>query len=144
MTWSVLPHRQGQQGENFACDAWLRHRRTQQQSDEPPQHAITIGDDATDQRHAAIVDHGDVVFRLGTEIETHRQLHVERLLLAPTLAPRLGDACGITILPGFTYHAPTLFSVNSMTENLIVFAHGKESGPWGIKIKHKPKKAEKT
>src|SRR3546814_4093631 len=38
--------------------------------------------------------------------------------------------------------APTLFSVNSMTENLIVFAHGKESGPWGIKIKHLAKTAE--
>src|SRR3546814_8342799 len=116
MALSVLPHRQGQQGENFACDAWLRHRRTQQQIDETTQHAITIGDDATDQRHAAIVDHGDVVFRLGTEIETHRQLHVERLLLAPTLAPRLGDACGITILPGFTYHAPTLRSEEHTSE----------------------------
>src|SRR3546814_17824291 len=29
-----------------------------------------------------------------------------------------------------------------MTENLIVFAHGKESGPWGIKIKHLAKTAE--
>src|SRR3546814_2972406 len=56
--------------------------------------------------------------------------------------PIFGDSCGITILPCFTYHAPTLFSVNSMTENLIVFAHGKESGPWGIKIKHLAKTAE--
>src|SRR3546814_3177871 len=56
MALSVLPHRQGQQGENFACDAWLRHRRTQQQIDETTQHAITIGDDATDQRHAAMPD----------------------------------------------------------------------------------------
>lgn len=28
-----------------------------------------------------------------------------------------------------------------MTENLIVFAHGKESGPWGIKITHLAKTA---
>ena len=30
-----------------------------------------------------------------------------------------------------------------MTENLIVFAHGKESGPWGIKIQHLAKTAER-
>jgi alpha/beta superfamily hydrolase len=30
-----------------------------------------------------------------------------------------------------------------MTENLIVFAHGKESGPWGIKIKHLAATAER-
>jgi alpha/beta superfamily hydrolase len=30
-----------------------------------------------------------------------------------------------------------------MTENLIVFAHGKESGPWGTKITHLAKTAER-
>lgn len=30
-----------------------------------------------------------------------------------------------------------------MTENLIVFAHGKESGPWGIKITHLARTAQR-
>lgn len=30
-----------------------------------------------------------------------------------------------------------------MTENLIVFAHGKESGPWGIKITHLAQTAQR-
>ncbi|NKF24437.1 alpha/beta fold hydrolase [Solimonas marina] len=30
-----------------------------------------------------------------------------------------------------------------MNENLVVFAHGKESGPWGIKITHLAKTAER-
>jgi len=30
-----------------------------------------------------------------------------------------------------------------MVENLVVFAHGKESGPWGIKITHLAKTAER-
>lgn len=139
----MLPDRQCQQGKDFARDAWLGHRRTQQEIDEAAQHTIAIGDDAANQGHTALIDHGDVILRLGAEIETHGQAHVERLLLAPTLAARLAAACCTMILLGFAYHAPTLFSVNSMTENLIVFAHGKESGPWGIKIKHLAKTAER-
>lgn len=129
-------NRQGQQGKDLARHAWLRHRRAQQKIDEAAQYTITVGDDATDQRHAALVDDRDMVFGLGAKIEAHGQLHVERLFVATTLARPLAATGCRPVLLGFTYHAPTLFSVNSMTENLIVFAHGKESGPWGIKITH--------